>query len=293
MQSQPLHTVRSVTIPSNGGRSCALDGNDGRPRRHAVGQDGALDGAGSGTQIADVVPLRADFGRGTEAATRRVRRHGRCQGAHGPRGPLATSRIMASEVQGQKGHDITIAADANQHLYSKHLVNLDDLHDKDWPPRRRLQQHHHRQGRGGHYRALPWYFITGPLALRTDLIAEIGENLPDTWADVHRIGKKLKAKGHPVGFPLSHGADANGSMRAIIWSWGRQAGRGRQQDGGHQFQGDRRGAEIYQGALSGLHGGRGTRLGRPQQQRVPQFRQVQHDPQPRSAPTTRHGRTTP
>ena len=56
--------------------------------------------------------------------------------------------------------------------------------------------------------------------MRTDLIAELGENLPDTWEDVHRIGKKLKAKGHPVGFPLSHGADANGSMRAIIWSWG-------------------------------------------------------------------------
>jgi hypothetical protein len=53
-----------------------------------------------------------------------------------------------------------------------------------------------------------------------DLIAEIGENLPDTWEDVHRIGKKLKAKGRPVGFPLSHGAAANGSMRAIIWSWG-------------------------------------------------------------------------
>ena len=31
--------------------------------------------------------------------------------------------------------------------------------------------------------------------LRTDLIAELGEELPDTWEDVHRIGKKLKAKG--------------------------------------------------------------------------------------------------
>ncbi len=37
------------------------------------------------------------------------------------------------------------------------------------------------------------------LVLRTDLIAELGENLPDTWEDVHRIGKKLKAKGHPPG----------------------------------------------------------------------------------------------
>ena len=32
---------------------------------------------------------------------------------------LQLPAIMASEVQGQKGHDITIAADANPHLYSR------------------------------------------------------------------------------------------------------------------------------------------------------------------------------
>ena len=133
---------------------------------------------------------------------------------------LQLPAIMASEVQGQKGHDMTIAADANPHLYSKHLINLDDLHDKIGRRAGGYSNTIVGKGRDGHYRALPWYFITGPLALRTDLIAELGENLPDTWEDVHRIGKKLKAKGHPVGFPLSHGADANGSMRAIIWSWG-------------------------------------------------------------------------
>ena len=133
---------------------------------------------------------------------------------------LQLPAIMASEVQGQKGHDITIAADANPHLYSKHLINLDDLHDKIGRRGGGYTNNIVGKGRDGHYRALPWYYITGPLALRTDLIAEIGENLPDTWEDVHRIGKKLKAKGHPLGFPMSHGGDANGSMRAIIWSWG-------------------------------------------------------------------------
>ena len=133
---------------------------------------------------------------------------------------LQLPAIMASEVQGQKGHDITIAADANPHLYSKHLINLDDLHDKIGRRSGGYTNTIVGKGRDGHYRALPWYYITGPLALRTDLIAEIGENLPDTWEDVHRIGKKLKAKGHPLGFPMSHGADANASMRAIIWSWG-------------------------------------------------------------------------
>ena len=133
---------------------------------------------------------------------------------------LQLPAIMASEVQGQKGHDLTIAGDANPHLYSKHLVNLDDLHDKISRRGGGYANTVLGKGRDGHYRALPWYFITGPLALRTDLIAEIGENLPDTWEDVYRIGKKLKAKGYPLGFPLSHGGDSNGTVRAIIWSWG-------------------------------------------------------------------------
>ena len=134
---------------------------------------------------------------------------------------LQLPAIMASEVQGQKGHDITIAADANPHLYSRHLVNLDDLHDKigrraggatATPPSARAVTAITAPCRG----------ISSPARwpCAPDLIAEIGENLPDTWEDVHRIGKKLKAKGRPVGFPLSHGAAANGSMRAIIWSWG-------------------------------------------------------------------------
>jgi multiple sugar transport system substrate-binding protein len=37
---------------------------------------------------------------------------------------------------------------------------------------------------------------------------------------VHRIGKKMKAKGHPVGIQLAHSADSNHILRGIIWSWG-------------------------------------------------------------------------
>ena len=58
-----------------------------------------------------------------------------------------------------------------------------------------------------------------PLAVRTDLLAEMGEEMPDTWEDVHRIGKKLKA-GHPVGIQLSHCEDSNHILRGIMWSFG-------------------------------------------------------------------------
>ncbi len=128
--------------------------------------------------------------------------------------------VHASEVQGQKGHDITAMAMAGPHLYSNHLVNLDDLVDQ-WQRRAAsLWGGIVGQGADGHYRAMPWLFISVPIAVRTDLVADLGETLPDTWEDVHRIGKKLKAKGHPVGIQMAHSFDANAMLRGIIWSWG-------------------------------------------------------------------------
>jgi multiple sugar transport system substrate-binding protein len=133
---------------------------------------------------------------------------------------LQIPAVHASEVQGQKGHDITYLRIGEPYLYADHLVELDDLVDKIG--RRAGGWSDKVVGRGpeGHYRAVPWYFISLPIALRTDLIAELGENLPDTWEDVHRIGTKLKAKGHPVGIQLAHSNDSNHILRGIIWSWG-------------------------------------------------------------------------
>ena len=133
---------------------------------------------------------------------------------------LQIPAVHASEVQGQKGHDITFMFVGEPHLYSKFLVNLDDL--MEHIGRRAGGWTDDIAGRGpdGHYRGIPWYFISIPIAVRTDLIAEIGENLPDTWEDLYRIGKKLKAKGHPVGIQLAHSFDSNAALRGIIWSWG-------------------------------------------------------------------------
>ncbi len=133
---------------------------------------------------------------------------------------LQLPAILASEVQGQKGHDITIAGSGNPDLYAKHLVVLDDLRAEIGNAGGGWTNDEVGQARDGQYRAIPWYFISFPIAIRTDLVAEIGETLPDTWEDLHRIGKKLKAKGNPVGIQLAHSADSNHILRGIIWSWG-------------------------------------------------------------------------
>ena len=133
---------------------------------------------------------------------------------------LQLPAVLAGEVQGQKGHDVVVMRNADSSLYSKHLVSLDDLHEKIGKAGGGWTNTDFGIGRDGTYKAIPWFFISFPIAIRTDLVAEIGENLPDTWEDVLRIGTKLKKKGHPVGIQLSHGADSNWILRGLLWSLG-------------------------------------------------------------------------
>ena len=156
-----------------------------------------------------------------------------------------------------------------------HLINLDDLHDKIGRRAGGYTNTIVGRGRDGHYRALALVLHYGPLGLayRPDR----GNRLKTSRTpgeDVHRIGKKLKAKGHPVGFPMSHGADANGSMRAIIWSWG---GKLVEDDSKTVAFNSRETVEalkfikaLYQDCMSAGD----SRLGRPKQQRMPELRQV-------------------
>jgi len=133
---------------------------------------------------------------------------------------LQLPAVLAGEVQGQKGHDLVSINNANPHLYTKHLESLDDLYEKIGKAGGGWTTRGMGMGSDGHVKGIPWFFISFPLALRTDLIAEIGENLPDTWDDVHRIGTKLKKKGHPLGIQLAHSVDSNMILRGILWSYG-------------------------------------------------------------------------
>ena len=133
---------------------------------------------------------------------------------------LQLPAVLAGEVQGQKGHDLVAVGNSNPHLYAKHLENLDDLYEKMGKASGGFTTKGVGLGPDGHVKAIPWYFISFPLAVRTDLIAGIGENLPDTWDDVHRVGMKLKKKGHPLGIQLAHSVDSNMILRGILWSYG-------------------------------------------------------------------------
>ena len=133
---------------------------------------------------------------------------------------LQLPAVLAGEVQGQKGHDLVNVSNSNPHLYGEHLDDITDIYEKVGAAGGGWTTDTMGKGRDGRQRALPWYFISFPLVVRTDLIAEVGENIPDTWEDVHRVGKKLKEKGHPLGIQLAHSSDSNWILRGILWSHG-------------------------------------------------------------------------
>src|SRR5258705_6261086 len=59
-----------------------------------------------------------------------------------------------------------------------------------------------------------------PMAVRTDLLEQIGEKNPDTWEDWLRVGKKGKTMGHPLGIAIGHTGDANVTLLSILWTYG-------------------------------------------------------------------------
>ena len=127
----------------------------------------------------------------------------------------------AAEAQAQSGHDIIQNYGADALVYDNLLVDVNDVVDDlgkrhgGWIP---LAEEVAKVGRA--WKAVPWYYYPYPLVVRTDLIAKAGEPLPDSWDDVLRIGKKLKAAGKPVGIQLGHSRDGNAAMLALLWSYG-------------------------------------------------------------------------
>ena len=69
---------------------------------------------------------------------------------------------------------------------------------------------------------MPWAIVGGMIAYRKSWFEEVGANeFPDTWEKYREVGKKLKAKGRPIGQTLGHTfGDAPTFTYPYMWSWG-------------------------------------------------------------------------
>ena len=127
----------------------------------------------------------------------------------------------AAEVQARSGHDLTALGPGlgDADLYFDHLADLSDV-SADVAPQNGGWLSPNDYLIRGKWTLLPWWLPPFPMAIRTDLLEQIGEKNPDTWEDWLRIGKKGKAIGHPFGTALGHSADANTTLLSILWSYG-------------------------------------------------------------------------
>jgi multiple sugar transport system substrate-binding protein len=74
----------------------------------------------------------------------------------------------------------------------------------------------------GKWKDIPFCSIGQLMCWRSDWFAEVGfKEFPETWDELYEAGKKLKAKGHPIGFELGHGfGDNHGWIYPLLWSYG-------------------------------------------------------------------------
>jgi multiple sugar transport system substrate-binding protein len=131
-------------------------------------------------------------------------------------------RITAAISSGS-GADIFLLQHNLAHLYEKSLIDVGDIVDAIG----KEQGGYYPAAEGlakvnGVWRAAPHVVVGGMIAYRKSLFAEVGANeFPKTWEAYREVGKKLKAKGKPVGQALGHSfGDPPTFAYPFLWDFG-------------------------------------------------------------------------
>jgi multiple sugar transport system substrate-binding protein len=130
---------------------------------------------------------------------------------------------ITSAIQSGAGPDIIMLFNNHPQIYAESVVDLSDLASNM------------SKAEDGYYDlcksntvdgqkslALPWAIVGALIAYRKSWFDEVGSpTFPDTWEKYREVGKKLKAKGRPIGQTLAHTfGDAPTFSYPYLWSWG-------------------------------------------------------------------------
>src|SRR5213593_1687726 len=130
---------------------------------------------------------------------------------------------ITSAIQSGAGPDLIMAFNNHPHVYSSGVADVADIAEAI------------AKAQGGYYRlcranttegkkslSVPWAIIGAEIAYRKSWFDEIGySTFPQTWEQYHDAGKKLKAKGRPLGQTLGHTfGDAPTFSYPYLWSFG-------------------------------------------------------------------------
>jgi multiple sugar transport system substrate-binding protein len=130
---------------------------------------------------------------------------------------------ITSAIQSGAGPDLFMLFNNHPHLYAASAVDMSDIADE-------LGKAHGgfyplstaNCNAGGKWISMPYCIVGGMIAYRKSWFAEIGlDKFPETWEQYHDAGKKLKAKGRPIGQTLGHTfGDAPTFTYPLMWSFG-------------------------------------------------------------------------
>src|SRR5437867_2638382 len=130
---------------------------------------------------------------------------------------------ITSGVQSGSGPDVIMAFNNHPHLYVASVVDVSDVTEAI------------AKAQGGYYRlcrnntsdgkksmSVPWGVIGAQIAYRKSWFEEAGYGkFPATWQEYRDAGKKLKAKGRPIGQTLGHTfGDSPTFSYPFLWSFG-------------------------------------------------------------------------
>ncbi len=128
----------------------------------------------------------------------------------------------AAEFAAGAGHDlIYFVGQILTGQYYRNLIDLTDIADGLSKKYGAWMEGSKSAGQvAGRWFGIPDFFIAIPVLWRKDLFDSVGMGAPNTWEDLRKAGRLLKAKGHPTGMQFSHCNDANHNWRALMYSFG-------------------------------------------------------------------------
>jgi multiple sugar transport system substrate-binding protein len=128
-----------------------------------------------------------------------------------------------SAIQSGTGPDVICGLNNWPQLYAESVVDVSDLCEEI----AHAQEGFYKEStvvanNGKKWIAVPWCVLGALIAYRKSWLDEAGySKFPETWEEHREAGKKLKAKGRPLGQTLGHTfGDAPTFSYPYLWSWG-------------------------------------------------------------------------
>jgi multiple sugar transport system substrate-binding protein len=130
---------------------------------------------------------------------------------------------ITSGIQSGAGPDLIMLFNNHPHLYRASLVDMSDVAEDiakaqgGW-----YKLASGNAGSGGKFFAMPMAIVGAMNVYRKSWFAEVGANsFPKTWDEYREVGKKLKAKGYPIGQSLGQSfGDPPTFAYPLLWSFG-------------------------------------------------------------------------